>query len=86
MFKYKPTKNICDYHADIIDNAKGLQRLSPSSFESVDEVIDYINSIASDIEVAGEYALQAGNNMEYRLQNYRDSIESLGFTRNKKEK
>jgi hypothetical protein len=43
-----------------------------------------VQSLADDIYTASQYAYVAGNNMEDRLADYKSTIESLGFKREKK--
>lgn len=79
---YKPTKNICDYHADIESASKEILHIKVSDYDNPEDMLWKIQSLADDIFVASQYAYVAGNNMESRLREYRDSIESLGFKRN----
>jgi hypothetical protein len=80
---YKPTKTICEYHNNIISQSKELQHMKENDFESIGDVINFVINKADDIENDAQFALQAGQNMEDRLIEYKSSIESLGFTRNK---
>jgi hypothetical protein len=78
-----PTRNICDYHNDILDNAKKLQNMRERDYDEVRDVLSEVNSLAYDIEQWVEYALVCGEKMEGRMAEYRDAIENLGFKRNK---
>jgi hypothetical protein len=79
----KSNYNICDYHYEIINDAKELQRLRVEHFDSIESVIKYVDCISSRIEINTENATECGISMENRLREYRDSIESLGFVRQK---
>jgi hypothetical protein len=78
-----PDRSICSYHNDILDNAKKLQNLRERDYEEISDVLSEVSSLAYDIEQWAEYALVCGDKMEGRMAEYREAIESLGFTRNK---
>ena len=83
--KIVPTKNICDYHRDIEDKANELCKIRESDYEDPRDLLSAVQDIVNDILESVQYATQCGINMENRLQDYRDTIEGLGYKRVKKE-
>ena len=77
----KPDQNICSYHNDMIELARELQNIKPRHYDNIEDALDDVQTLAYKIEQAGEYALVCGQNMEDRLTEYKDAIESLGFKR-----
>jgi hypothetical protein len=78
---FRPDRNICSYHQDIIDFAKKIQNFREKDYETVADLLSDVEYLASKIEELGEYALVAGQKMEDRLVEYKHGIESLGFKR-----
>ena len=72
---------ICNRHDKIINLATQMERLDQRNFDNVQEVLDEVWSMAWDIRKEAEKAKESGQNMEDRLTEYRESMESLGFIR-----
>jgi hypothetical protein len=68
---------------DIKKSAEEILYLKERDFEGVSELLNYVQYRANDIWALADDAYQSGNKMEDRLREYRDAIESLGFTRSK---
>lgn len=75
--------NICAYHSKIKDLAWKIEKIKVSQYDEVKDLLDEVQDIASDIYSLADRALDAGQSMENRLKEYKESIEELGFTRNK---
>lgn len=75
--------NICVYHSKIKDLAWKIGKIKVSQYDEVKDLLDEVQDIASDIYSLVDRALDAGQSMENRLKEYKESIEELGFTRNK---
>lgn len=78
-------KTICDIHNDIKDRASDISRINPKLYENVEDLFCEIESIADDIYILADKAMECGEGMEGRLRAYRSSIERLGFERTKEE-
>lgn len=78
-----PHKNICDFHAEIIDLATGMIKITWSSYSDMRSLEIDIMNFVDEIVKNAEWAMVAGQKMEDRLSLYRDAIESLGFERKK---
>lgn len=72
---------ICTVHDKIIKLANTIEHFNVRDFDTVEDALDEIQSIAWDIRDEAETAKEMGQNMEDRLREYYDAIESLGFTR-----
>lgn len=79
---YQGKHNICEYHGRIKDLAWSIEKIKETEYDNVKDLLDDVQSIASDIYSFADRALEAGQSMENRLKEYKDSIEGLGFTRN----
>ncbi len=80
---YEGKHNICDYHREIMKLTDKINRLKEINYGEVKDVLWDVQSIADDIYRLADKALEAGQSMEYRLKDYRDTIEGLGFVRQK---
>jgi hypothetical protein len=72
---------ICYKHDKIIKLASTIEKYNERDFEKVKDALDEIQSIAWDIRTLAEESKTSGEAMEYRLREYYDAIESLGFER-----
>ena len=79
----KNNKTICDRHTNILNIAEDCCRMKFSE-ESAQESFNYLIDKMDDIYRLTREALDDGQNMEDRLDEYRTAIESLGFERVKK--
>ena len=79
----KNNKTICDRHTNILDIAEDCCRMKFSE-EYARESFNYLIDKMDDIHRLAREALDDGQNMEDRLDEYRTAIESLGFERVKK--
>ena len=79
----RKNKTICDFHTNILDIAEECLNMKFDE-NSARETFNYLLNKMNDIYWLSEMALTAGQNMEDRLYEYREAIEGLGFTRNKK--
>ena len=79
----KNNKTICDRHVNILDITEDCCRMKFSE-ESAQENFNYLIDKMDDIHRLAREALDDGQNMEDRLDEYRTAIESLGFERIKK--
>lgn len=77
--------NICDIHGEMISMAEDLQRMRVNDFDDVESAINNIVNKLDDIIALGYVAMEYGQSMENRLKLYRESIEELGFVREKKQ-
>lgn len=77
-------ENICHYHHQILNKANEILKIKDNSYSSMENLLWDVQSIANDIYGLAELAKEAGQSMEDRLKEYKDSIEYLGFTRTKK--
>lgn len=74
-------QNICDYHKIIQDKSNEISKLKAKNYETVEDLLDEVQSLADDIYSIVDYALEAGQRMENRLKDYKNTIEGLGFER-----
>ena len=79
----KNNKTICDRHTNILEIAEECVRMKFHE-ESAEEDFNYFINKMDDIHRLAREALDDGQNMEDRLDEYRTAIESLGFQRIKK--
>ena len=79
----KNNKTICDRHTNILNIAEECCRMKFSE-ESAQESFNYLIDKMDDIHRLAREALDDGQNMEDRLDEYRSAIEALGFERIKK--
>lgn len=68
---------ICTYHKIIQENAKKIIKILNSENKEIN------NDLIEEILLSVKYATNAGKRMEQRLNEYKDSIERLGFKRTK---
>lgn len=80
---YQGKHNICDYHSKIKDLAWKIEKIRERDYDEVKDLLDEVQSIASDIYTFADKALDAGQSMENRMKEYKEAIEGLGFIRNK---
>jgi len=78
-----PNENICNYHNLIKSKAEEIIRIKERDYDDIKSLLSDVQSLADDIYSAADYALDAGQRMEDRLKDYRNSIEGLGFLREK---
>lgn len=69
---------ICTYHKIIQENAKKIMKVLHSENKSIEQID---NELIEEILLSIKYATKAGKRMEQRLNEYKDSIERLGFKR-----
>jgi len=74
------TKIICNIHNQIISL---IQKLYCLEYDDVNRLRNEIVDMADELNRLTNEALEAGQHMEDRLKSYRESIENLGFKRNK---
>jgi len=74
---------ICNKHDKIARLASDLERLDYRRYDTVEDVISEVQSIAWDIRVLAEGAKEDGESMEARLIDYSSAMIGLGFTRNR---
>lgn len=79
----KNNKTICDRHTNILDITEDCGRMKFSE-EYAEENFNYLIDKMDDIHKLAREALDDGQNMEDRLDEYRTAIEELGFQRVKK--
>lgn len=82
----KDKDNICNYHYQIKEKAVEILRIKDNTYNSIEDLLFNIQSLADDIYKLAEKALSAGESMEYRLKEYKEGIEYLGFERVKNKK
>jgi len=74
---------ICNKHDKIMKLADDLDRLDSRRYDTVEDVLNEVQSIAWDIRDLAEKAKEQGESMENRLIDYSDAMIGLGFTRNR---
>ena len=75
---------ICERHGKIIDWARDIQKFKVSDYDDPEDILSDIQRLAMWIEEEAYDARESGSNMEYRLNEYYDTIKSLGFEKTKK--
>lgn len=65
----------------IMENVRYALKHYKNDLEYLTSLLDDIDSDAWDIKYIIEEAKESGQSMESRLKEYREKIESLGFTR-----
>ena len=81
-------RNICSMHGDIeriADELIGIE-ISEMKFSELIELDKTIKKHGEELKELAVEAGDAGQSMEDRMKEYRDAIEGLGFSRNKKKK
>lgn len=78
-------RNLCEIHKDIEDKVKEIIAMKPNRYDNVDDFYKDVEWLADDIYTLLQEAIERGNAMEGRLQDYRYAIEGLGFKREKNE-
>lgn len=78
---------ICDYHNEIINLTIQLLTDDDENERNFKQAV--MNNVRKEkikkINTLSQKALEAGRNMEQRLEEYRKTIEGLGFERTNKE-
>jgi hypothetical protein len=72
---------ICQLHDEIMKKAQTIERYKERDFDTVEDVLNEVQSLAWDIVGLAETAKVRGQAMEDRLSDYRSTIEGLGFTK-----
>ena len=79
----RDTSFICNKHDKIAKLASDLERLDYRRYDTVEDIINEVQSIAWDIRVLAEEAKEQGESMEERMKDYMSAIMGLGFSRNR---
>ena len=74
-------RTICEMHSEIQDLARQIIHFRSENFEEPDDAIQRMKDLADDIHTVSKEAELAGQSMESRMQEYHDTIEGLGFKR-----
>lgn len=83
MRKPKENEQICTYHQYIRDKAYEIMKIKDNSYDEIKDLLWEVQDVADDICDVVLLALEAGQNMENRLKEYREAIKELGFIRDK---
>ena len=78
------TKIICNIHNQIIQLAESISKISIYRYDDRGDLKGEIDDMIFKIIELTNKALDCGQKMEDRLRDYRETIESLGFKRDKK--
>lgn len=68
-------KTICWVHDEIIKKSNEILKLKARNFETAEDVLDEVQSLADDIETLAEKAKEMGQRMEACIIARREAIE-----------
>lgn len=75
------SRNICDIHDEIMKKSNKIGRLKSGDYEDINSLMEEFQDFANEVYSLAYDAKEAGQKMENRLKDYRQSIEGLGFIR-----
>lgn len=82
--KLKDMTTICQVHEYIISETNDLLKIKLADYDDIGDAESEVHSKADDILTAVDRASEMGQNMEDRLNKYKDAIEGLGYVRGMK--
>jgi hypothetical protein len=77
----KKDVTICDFHYTIGKKAQEILSIRDNEYEDIKDLLWKVQDLADDIYSAVQVVTDMGNSMEYRMREYRNAIEGLGFQR-----